>query len=77
MLSILHECHPFIANYTLGQERVSIADLSLLLTLCWHKHLDSVLAKATRTLNFIRRNKMQDEHLLAVLQMLKFWLIPR
>jgi len=35
---------------------LSIPWRSISSDLCWHKHVDSVSAKATRTLNFVRRN---------------------
>ena len=64
ILTILHERKPLIANYTLGQEQLSVVDsypylgVTISSDLRWHKHVDSLSAKATRTrtLNFVRRN---------------------
>ena len=62
ILTISHERNPPIANYTLGQEQLSVVDsypylgVTISSDLRWHKHVDSVSAKATRTLNFVRRN---------------------
>jgi len=62
ILTISHERNPLTANYTLGQEQLSVVDsypylgVTISSDLCWHKHVDSVSAKATRMLNFVRRN---------------------
>jgi len=51
-----------VTHYTLGQEQLSVVDsypylgVTISSDLRWHKHVDSVSAKATRTLNFVRRN---------------------
>ena len=56
ILTISHERNPSIANYTLGQEQLSVVDsypclgVTISSDLRWHKHVDSVSAKATRTL---------------------------
>ena len=62
ILTISHQRKPLIANYTLGQEQLSVDDtypylgVTISSDLRWHKHVDFVSAKATRTLNFVQRN---------------------
>jgi len=51
ILTISHERNPLIANYTLGQEQLSVVDsypylgVTISSGLRWHKHVDSVSAK--------------------------------
>ena len=49
-------------HYQLGQEALSVVDsypylgVTISSDLRWHEHINNISAKATRTLNFVRRN---------------------
>jgi len=49
-------------RYQLGQEALSVVDsypylgVTISSDLRWHEHINNISAKATRTLNFVRRN---------------------
>ena len=53
---------PFTLNYTLGNTLLNVVNshsyLGVIVSsdLRWHEHVNSVSAKAAKTLNFIRRN---------------------
>jgi len=62
ILSISRERHSSVANYILGQERLSAVSsypylgVTISTNLRWNKHVEAISAKATKTLNFVCRN---------------------
>ena len=62
ILSIHRKRTPPTLNYTLGNTLLNVANshsylgVTVSSDLRWHEHVNSVSAKATKTLNFIRRN---------------------
>ena len=62
IMSITRKRNKFVAKYNLGESQLSRVDsypyLGVVISsdLRWRYHIDSVCAKATRTLNFVKRN---------------------
>jgi len=62
ILSISRKCDRPTITYTLGTEKLSVVEsypylgVTVSSDLWWHHHINTISNKATRTLNFIRRN---------------------
>ena len=62
MLHIKHKRTPPTLNYSLGNTLLNVVNshsylgVTVSSDLCWHEHVNNISAKATKTLNFIRRN---------------------
>src|SRR5664279_1964424 len=62
ILSISRKRDKPLLNYCLGQDSLTAVDsypylgVTISKDLRWHQHIDNISAKATRTMNFVRRN---------------------
>lgn len=62
ILSVSRQRKKPLLHYTLGQDLLTVVDsypylgVTISNDLRWHQHIDNISAKATRTLNFVRRN---------------------